>query len=182
METLFLKAFTLTQPWASLIALFLKTFETRSWKTSYRGPLLIHASRQVDKRFVNSRFGHKYNMQDLWTPDNPIPTMAIVALCNLTGCVPTQPLPEGLTESDYDLGDWSEDRWAWKLTDIQPLDQPVPCRGAMSVWTPSSETMEAVCAALNRTQPPNPGSFQEREQGLRLPQSNAAATQSKFQI
>lgn len=38
-----MKALTLHQPWASLIALGYKTIETRSWATSHRGPLAIHA-------------------------------------------------------------------------------------------------------------------------------------------
>lgn len=36
-------ALSLWQPWASLIALGVKTIETRSWSTQYRGPLAIHA-------------------------------------------------------------------------------------------------------------------------------------------
>lgn len=38
-----MKVLTLHQPWASLVALGVKTIETRSWSTSYRGPLAIHA-------------------------------------------------------------------------------------------------------------------------------------------
>jgi activating signal cointegrator 1 len=37
------KILTLTQPWASLVALGAKHIETRSWSTSYRGPIAIHA-------------------------------------------------------------------------------------------------------------------------------------------
>jgi hypothetical protein len=40
------KALTLWQPWASLIALERKLVETRSWSTSYRGPLAIHAAKR----------------------------------------------------------------------------------------------------------------------------------------
>ena len=39
-----MKAITIWQPWASLIAVGAKGFETRSWKTSYRGPIAIHAA------------------------------------------------------------------------------------------------------------------------------------------
>lgn len=39
-----MKALTLWQPWASLVALGVKTIETRSWSTGYRGPLAIHAA------------------------------------------------------------------------------------------------------------------------------------------
>jgi len=49
-----LKALTLWQPWASLLAGGGKMFETRSWKTNYRGPVVIHAAklsvRQVLKK------------------------------------------------------------------------------------------------------------------------------------
>lgn len=40
-----MKALTLHQPWASLVALGAKMIETRSWSTKYRGPLAIHAGR-----------------------------------------------------------------------------------------------------------------------------------------
>src|ERR1700694_3122793 len=41
-----MKALSLWQPWASLIAMGLKEFETRHWATSYRGPLVIHAAKR----------------------------------------------------------------------------------------------------------------------------------------
>lgn len=39
-----MRALTLWQPWAQLVALGVKVIETRSWGTKYRGPLLIHAA------------------------------------------------------------------------------------------------------------------------------------------
>jgi hypothetical protein len=39
------KALSLWQPWASLIVLGHKDKETRSWPTSYRGRLWIHATK-----------------------------------------------------------------------------------------------------------------------------------------
>lgn len=45
-----MRIITLWQPWASLIALGFKKFETRSWRTRYRGKLAIHAAkRKVDR-------------------------------------------------------------------------------------------------------------------------------------
>lgn len=41
-----MKAITLWQPWASLIAIGAKKYETRSWKTNYRGPIAIHAAKK----------------------------------------------------------------------------------------------------------------------------------------
>jgi hypothetical protein len=39
-----MKAITIWQPWASLIACGTKKYETRSWPTKYRGPIAIHAA------------------------------------------------------------------------------------------------------------------------------------------
>lgn len=44
-----MKAISVCEPWASLIKMKLKWVETRSWKTDYRGDLLICASRTKNK-------------------------------------------------------------------------------------------------------------------------------------
>lgn len=41
-----IKALTLWEPFASLVAYGVKRIETRSWPTSYRGPLAIHAAQR----------------------------------------------------------------------------------------------------------------------------------------
>lgn len=40
-----MKAISIKQPWASLVAAGHKTVECRTWKTHYRGPLLICSSK-----------------------------------------------------------------------------------------------------------------------------------------
>ncbi len=45
-----IKAISLHQPWASLIAMGLKKFETRSWLTNYRGKLVICAAKKNSKQ------------------------------------------------------------------------------------------------------------------------------------
>lgn len=45
------RAITIRQPWASLIAAGVKTIETRSWSTRYRGPLLVHAGKHRPAQF-----------------------------------------------------------------------------------------------------------------------------------
>ncbi len=39
-----MKALSIIQPWASLIATGIKDVENRTWRTNYRGEFLIHAS------------------------------------------------------------------------------------------------------------------------------------------
>jgi hypothetical protein len=46
-----MKAITLYQPWATLVAIGAKRIETRSWSTQYRGPLAIHVSKRVPKEY-----------------------------------------------------------------------------------------------------------------------------------
>ena len=41
-----MKALSIKEPWASLISNGHKTIETRTWKTTYRGKLLLCASRK----------------------------------------------------------------------------------------------------------------------------------------
>lgn len=44
-----MKVLTIKQPWATLIMQKDKRFEFRSWRTKYRGDLLIHAGKGIDK-------------------------------------------------------------------------------------------------------------------------------------
>ncbi len=44
-----MKVLTIKEPFATLIYKKVKFIETRSWKTSYRGELYIHASLSTNK-------------------------------------------------------------------------------------------------------------------------------------
>lgn len=133
-----MKALTLTQPWASLVAIGAKQIETRSWRTPYRGPLAIHAAKGWTKADVALFFeapfrepltaaGYKFYSQ--------LPRGAVIATCRLIDCRPTEiivPSINGTAEvifGNYELG-----RWAWLLADIQKLPEPIPARGALSLW------------------------------------------------
>ena len=45
-----MKAITIKQPWATLIAKGYKEYEFRTWKTKYRGEILIHSGKVIDKK------------------------------------------------------------------------------------------------------------------------------------
>ena len=42
-----MKALTIKEPWASLIINGYKKYKFRSWKTHYRGKILIHTSQKI---------------------------------------------------------------------------------------------------------------------------------------
>ena len=49
-----MKAITIWQPWAFLLAMGAKQYETRSWETAYRGPIAIHAAKRPVRRIIDA--------------------------------------------------------------------------------------------------------------------------------
>lgn len=139
-----MKASSLWQPWATLVALNEKRIETRSWPTSYRGPLAIHAAKKMTNElarltWLTEPFAsvlHKHGLESL-------PRGCVVATCELVGCklIPEIPTvwhtPMGdwtMTEQEIAFGDYTPGRYAWLLADIVALPGPVPARGAQGLW------------------------------------------------
>jgi len=66
------KALSVKQPYAALICAGIKTVENRTWKTSYRGGLLIHASGEKLYLPYIDALPECYQMEwDKWLEDNP---------------------------------------------------------------------------------------------------------------
>ncbi len=95
-----MKAITLTQPWATLVAIGAKRIETRSWQSSYRGPLAIHAAkgfpRECRELCLTEPFRSALRDAGYDVPDNRpmimnkiLPLGCIVATCELTGVYST---------------------------------------------------------------------------------------------
>jgi hypothetical protein len=137
-----MKALSLIQPWATLIALEAKRIETRGWSTSYRGPLAIAASK-----------GFPRDCKDLcWIPpfsiwllrENPgdptaLPLGAVICTCDLVNCVRMKsdnlPPPDS---QEYAFGDYNstpaKSRFMWMLENVKVLPEPVPCKGTLGLW------------------------------------------------
>jgi len=143
-----MKALTLTQPWATLIALGAKRIETRSWGTRYMGRLAIHAAKVFPNRdrelCMSEPFCHRLLNGDEILVD--MPRGAVVATAQLRACIRIasfadvksrldrlSTLPK-VAEFEEAFGDYSPGRYAWILDDIVPLDRPVPARGALGLW------------------------------------------------
>lgn len=135
-----MKGITLTQPWASAIALGYKRVETRSWRTSYRGPLLIHAA----KGFPAEARAFAAEELALGRGVNPPPLSAIVAVANLVYIEQTETTALLVSGLERHYGDYSDGRYAWHLEDIRALPEPIPCRGALGLWTPPDEVIRVV--------------------------------------
>ena len=127
-----IKALSLWQPWASLVAEGHKTYETRSWQTNYRGWLAIHAARRWkrDQQEIMRRW--PYNALPL--PD-PLPTGAIVAVARLVDVLPVELLGAGeLDEIEHAVGNFADGRYAWQLTSVITLQKPLPVAGGQGLW------------------------------------------------
>lgn len=155
-----MKALTLIQPWATLVAIGAKRIETRSWRTTYRGPLAIHAAKGFSKWAQG--LCHDDPFRTALANVGFLPLGSVLATCSLVGIVPTTQFqqspvyewsgPDGrqyhyeLTKDEMQFGDYSPGRFAWLLADMRPLDVPVMARGALGLWkwtptdTPSPPT------------------------------------------
>ncbi len=218
-----MKALSLHQPWASLIAEGVKTIETRSRATRYRGPLAIHAakhrpplmhipplihhgsreeqdrhnhqtwlvidtisdrayqrplrqSERVPKRATSPTLFYPHAGPHGRPHDSKkgpateqgtaiyLPLGAIVATATLVDVVPIiprlaedAPIPHALVVGNFgpgeDLalfregdafasghddqlpyGDFTPGRYAWLLSDVVRLPEPIPCRGHQGLW------------------------------------------------
>ena len=72
-----MKVISIKQPFATLIAEGLKEYEFRTWKTKYRGDILIHASKSVDSKAME-----KFKNLNL-----EYPTGCIIAKAEITDCI-----------------------------------------------------------------------------------------------
>lgn len=135
-----IKAITLYQPWASAIAVGLKTIETRDWRCEYRGPIAIHAGRKWDEE--EEAFASRILPEDMefftrtgiWKT-SPMPLGGIVAIANLKECLATTAIPgDRLTARERRWGGYDEGRYGWLLTDIRPLVKPIGVRGYPGIW------------------------------------------------
>ncbi|HOO67970.1 MAG TPA: ASCH domain-containing protein [Bacilli bacterium] len=124
-----MKVITIKQPWATLIAKGYKEYEFRTWKTNYRGDILIHAGEGIDKKALK-RFEY-LNLE--------YPSGAIIAKANITDCICiTDEIAQSLYKKDpliykglINKGDW--DGYGFKLENIKEIT-PIKINGKLNLW------------------------------------------------
>lgn len=144
-----MKAISLWQPWASLIASGAKKIETRSWYTSYRGPLVIHASkRRVKSELIELSEDANYiaalgvEPHEAYQKLMDLPLGAIVAVVNMTGCYSVEMLkPSTGFGGEYWLGNYDFGRYGWVLEGVKPLAEPIPFKGQQGFFDVPDELM-----------------------------------------
>lgn len=121
-----MKAITLKQPWATLIAEGLKEYEFRSWKINYRGEILIHAGKTVDKEAME-RFKHL----DLEYPKSRIVARVIIKDCIKLNDKENKAI---IKENPLIYGDINRDGYAWKHKLIEKINNKEEVLGKQGIW------------------------------------------------
>lgn len=135
-----MKALTLWQPWAMLMALDQKRLETRSWQTAYRGKLAIHAAQKFPpevRALIATEPFLGVLAKVIEAPDD-LPFGAIVAVVDLVDIIPTKFVTsqsQGLLRNEIEFGDYSAGRFAWVTANVRRLPVPIPCPGKQGIWT-----------------------------------------------
>jgi hypothetical protein len=150
-----LRALSLIQPWATLIAVGAKRVETRSWRPTRAGappwPLAVHAARTFPAwaRDLCAQAPFAGVLAAAGYPDPArLPRGVIVATCTVVAVRATAggealfslSLPDRTlagwapAEFEHAFGDYSPNRWAWLLDRVTPLPVPIPARGALGLW------------------------------------------------
>jgi hypothetical protein len=131
-----MRALSLSQPWASLLILGHKRLETRSWQTSHRGLLAIHAARtfSATARLLcrHEPIGSLLRRAGIEDADQ-LPRGVILGVARLVECVRVEELAD-VPEAERPLGDFSPGRWVWRFADAVPLSVPVSARGRLGIF------------------------------------------------
>lgn len=127
-----MKAFTVRQPYAYAIVAGLKHFETRSWRTTIRDRVAVHAGKSS---FLPMAKTDEF-CQTTGVVDDKIvlPLGAVVGTVEIVDCVIAHDILPHLTEQEQALVDYSPGRWAWVLKNPVMFDDPIPVRGRQGWW------------------------------------------------
>jgi hypothetical protein len=149
-----MRALTVRQPWAHMIAHCGKNVENRSRRTSYRGLLAIHAGARSRwdsdgeqsplVREAWREYGHLAAHLDRESPW--IDFGAVIAVADLYGCHMWPAAGSCNGRSRPPCSPWAAlDQWHWQLRNVRRL-KPVPCRGMLGLWSLPPDVEQAVRA------------------------------------
>ena len=119
---------TIKQPWATLIMQGNKRFEFRSWQTKYRGELLIHAGKGIDKEAVKRLANYL---------PKELPQGKILGKVTLVECIKMTPefKEELIKENSYIYTKSSfQENYGWQLEDVYVFNEPIDAKGHLSLW------------------------------------------------
>ena len=122
-----MKALTIKEPWASLIINGYKEYEFRSWKTNYRGKILIHAGKSLEKdRAIKFK---DYNLE--------YSSGEIIGEAELVDCIKvTEEFDKKLKQINPIVygNSGHVENYSWKLENIKKYDEKIEVNGKLGLW------------------------------------------------
>lgn len=115
-----MKAISLKQPWADLIVNGIKDIENRTWKTSYRGKLFIHASKSFDRKGY-LWIKDKFQFVNLLYEDEYI-RGHVIGISEIIDCV------------TYSDSRWFEGPYGFVLINSARLEKPFTYKGKLGIF------------------------------------------------
>jgi len=121
-----MKVLTLKQPWATLVAEGIKKYEFRSWKTNYRGKLLIHAGKGIDK--AGMKMVKSLNLK--------YPSKRIIAQVEILDCLKLDKKlnNEIINEKNIAYGNTIRTGYAWKIDNVVKINIDKEINGKLGLW------------------------------------------------
>jgi hypothetical protein len=140
-----MKALSLWQPWASLVALGEKSIETRIWSTKHRGPLAIHAAQKLPPRWLGaSRDTEAFRteiadvlncrLDHVEAEIRKLPYGKVLCIVNLFRIEETSTVREILCKRELIFGNYEDGRYAWSMQMIEKFTEPIPAKGNRMLW------------------------------------------------
>lgn len=121
-----MRAISVYQPHATLLMIGAKPYETRAWKTSFRGYLAIHAAAsRADLPLCTQT---PYRQALMAAGITAIPLGAMLGVVELLDCIPAE------TVTDQTFGDFTPGRWAWHVRVVEVFARPQRQRGQQGFW------------------------------------------------
>lgn len=148
-----MKFLSLWQPWATLMALGVKRYETRSWAADYRGDLVIHAAKRIEWDYASALY------RDLGLqPPTSFVTGAALCIVRLDDIEPIRELTMYLLANARErlCGDYRDGRYAWKTSDLRVLPEPVKMRGAQGLRTVEDDALQEIIRQFPYERPVSP--------------------------
>lgn len=146
-----MRAISLWQPWATLVAIGAKRLETRAWEARYSGPLVIHASARWTREqarlsaaepFRTALMNAGYSERP--SPMRGLPVGAIVGVVELISSVQIDSASV-YPEPERSFGNYTPGRWAWILINARRINR-IPFRGRQKWFDVPDDLIAAALA------------------------------------
>jgi len=118
------KALSIRQPWAWAVLYAGKRVENRTWYTSYRGRIFIHAGLIAQREAVHDL---RADILAVAAPRPPAVCGALIGTASVVDCV----RPELVANEQ---SGWTMGPWCFVLDDVRPLVRPIPYQGNLGFF------------------------------------------------